>query len=47
MEWDMIGGMRVKGLSSSCDVDQLERYSDEIRLITYEEGGEYSILGAQ
>lgn len=47
MEWDMIGWMRVKGPSSSCNVDQLERHSDKIRLMTYEEGGEYSILGAQ
>jgi hypothetical protein len=47
MEWDMIGWMRVKGSSSSCDVDQLEKYSDKIRLMTYEGGGEYSILGAQ
>jgi len=32
MEWDMIGWIRVKGLSSSCDVDQLEKYSDKIKL---------------
>lgn len=44
---DLIDWMRVKNASSSCNVNQLEKHSDKIRIMTYKGGGEYSILGAQ
>ena len=47
MEWDLIDEIRAKDASSSCNVNQLEKHLDEIRLMTYKEEGEYSILGAQ
>jgi hypothetical protein len=47
MEWDLIDGTKEKDVSSSCNVNQLEKHSDRIKLMTYEGGGEYSILGAQ
>jgi len=45
--WDLIDWMGVKNASSFCNVNQLEERSDKIRLKTYEEGREYSMLGAQ
>jgi len=45
MGFDRIGWS--EDASSFCNVNQLEECSDKIRLKTYEEGREYSMLGAQ